>query len=680
MTLIRKLALALSLALLSASYSNSQEATNQATSGTNSTALVPGTVYTTGNIVQPTTTTTGSSWTGAVYQDNLTCWYSGDPGYCGPNAIVRPGNLLNFSYGSTYVYQQQHINTIVPSGSGLQVNGYNFGFYAKNGNGWDGGGLDQLTALVRFWDNTGSKGATNLLYGTSYNLNYKFDWTYFNYNETFTKPLSVPDVGLVQYGFIGKDNNFWAGPYGPEIYNISFNVKYSVDPCASNPLYSPTCKGYLDALAKLVPTSTTTVTEVPVAPATTSTTVASPTGTATSDPVSSATSTVPTAPASSSTAVATTTPSATNPQPRAGEVTTSGSKPTISMTAITSILSKESARVGATEKSTVQLAVGEAQKAAEQATQQAESVAATLTTQSIAGSSAQSSTASSTGPTTKQTSTSVVTLQTASQSSATSSAGLKSYTAPTVEVASIALVSSNLELVKIGPATTTQVVDTPQQQSAVSVLQKPQLPQLAVTQTLAPQTPLAPPPQQSAPTPVTQVAAQQILPVLPKEQIPTPVYQAPESVQLQLPAVSYSLTQPAFSELYKKTETSSTTDADEPRNEGLKPGTRGVLNDYINEKPLMALMGMETTQDGSIKRNAQPNEVAGGVDIASIATQPKGYDVYSLMTLKDTAFYKVEDIYKNQQTVDNVRVLRGLQGGSDRLHQDMVDQQYKLGK
>jgi hypothetical protein len=50
------------------------------------------------------------------------------------------------------------------------------------------------------------------------------------------------------------------------------------------------------------------------------------------------------------------------------------------------------------------------------------------------------------------------------------------------------------------------------------------------------------------------------------------------------------------------------------------------------------------------------------------------------MTLKDASFYKVEDIHKNQTTVDNVRLLRGLTGGSDRLHQEMVNQQFKLGK
>jgi hypothetical protein len=83
-------------------------------------------------------------------------------------------------------------------------------------------------------------------------------------------------------------------------------------------------------------------------------------------------------------------------------------------------------------------------------------------------------------------------------------------------------------------------------------------------------------------------------------------------------------------------------------------------------------------QSDTVKRNVQPNELAGGVDIASMAVVPKGYEVYSIVTLRDAAFYKPETIYKNQNTVDNVRALR--QMSSDRLHQEMIDQQYNKEK
>ena len=43
--------------------------------------------------------------------------------------------------------------------------------------------------------------------------------------------------------------------------------------------------------------------------------------------------------------------------------------------------------------------------------------------------------------------------------------------------------------------------------------------------------------------------------------------------------------------------------------------------------------------------------------------------------MPDAAFYAPKEIYRNQVNVDNVRLLRGL--GSDRLHQQMIDMQYK---
>jgi hypothetical protein len=47
------------------------------------------------------------------------------------------------------------------------------------------------------------------------------------------------------------------------------------------------------------------------------------------------------------------------------------------------------------------------------------------------------------------------------------------------------------------------------------------------------------------------------------------------------------------------------------------------------------------------------------------------------MIMPDVAFYAPREIYRNQVNVDNTRLLRGL--GSDRLHQEMVNQQYKTG-
>ena len=383
--------------------------------------LNPGQVYTTGNNVQDTPYGGPTPWVGGVYQNSLTCWSGGDPGYCGPNAIVRPGNYINFSYGSTYLYQQQLVSSLLPSGSGLQVNGYNFGFTAKNGNGWDDGRVDNLTALVRFWDNTGGRGANNLLYGTSYNLTYKYNWTTFNYSETFTTPLAVPSIGQVQYGFIGKDNNFWQGPYGPEVMNVNFSLKYSVDPCASNPLYSPTCKGYLDALAKLVPVQATVAAPPPEIFAAAPPPGSSPQSGSQPPPGAppptqeqqqnqqgqpQSGSPPPPGPAPQQ---ASAQPSTNNQQPKVGEVADAGgggkSSSPVSLSSVLSMIGSNQEKTAALEKSVVQAADAQAFSAGETAKQTAEKIAGEAQSQSIsignsqsAGTAQASNTQSVSGP------------------------------------------------------------------------------------------------------------------------------------------------------------------------------------------------------------------------------------------------------------------------------------------
>lgn len=213
-------------------------------------SLDPSQVYTTGNLVNNTQTATDttSTWQNVVFQNGLTCWAPGGPGNCGPLPTIQPNSgSMNFSYGLTDVYQVVNIsNALASSGTGLRVNGFNFGFTAKNGNGWDDGRVDTLSAYVNFYDKNNSL-ATNYYY----DLNYKFDWTTFYFSKNFDSPYAVSDLSNVRYGFVGMDNNFWAGTYGPEIYGVNFSLKYSVDPCAKDPLSSASCPGFIEALSKL---------------------------------------------------------------------------------------------------------------------------------------------------------------------------------------------------------------------------------------------------------------------------------------------------------------------------------------------------------------------------------------------------------------------------------------------
>jgi hypothetical protein len=230
MTLIRKLALAVCWALLLTAYSAS---TNAQTVD-----------YTTGDLINSGTspTDTTSTWNNGVYVNTL-CFQAGQAGNCGPNPSVRAASgSINFSYGQTDLNQVVNINrALAAGGSGVQLSGFNFGFMAKNGNGWDNGQQDYLDAYVKFYNAGGGLAAT---YDYASQTNRKYNWTNFQFSETFSSPVAATNFSNARVGFIGRDTNYWAGNYGPEIYNVSFSLKYSVDPCKLNAAYSPTCAGF----------------------------------------------------------------------------------------------------------------------------------------------------------------------------------------------------------------------------------------------------------------------------------------------------------------------------------------------------------------------------------------------------------------------------------------------------
>ena len=680
--------------------------------------LEPGQVYTTGSIVQDTPQGGPTPWVGGVYQNSLTCWAGGDPGYCGPNAIVRPGGNINFSYGSTYLYQQQNVSTLLPSATGLQVNGYNFGFMAKNGNGWDDGRTDNLMALVRFWDNTGGRGATNLLYGDAYSLNYKFNWTSFDYSKTFTTPLAVPSIGQVQYGFIGSDNNGWAGPYGPEIYNVSFSLKYSVDPCASNPLYSPTCKGYLDALAKLMPAPTSTTAAAPppepvsVAAAPPPTGPAPPPGSPPPSQDQQQTqqgqappgSPPPTGPAPQQVAAQ---PSANNQQPKAGEVADAGggkSSSPVSLSSVLSMIGSNQEKTAALEKSVVQAADAQAFSAGESAKQTAEKIAGEAQSQSIAisnsqsaGTSQSSSTQSFSGPgqnsglplqgnlqsntmfssaRLEQSLSSVNSGQ--SSSSSTMSFGVLQNTqndskqdfvfnvpqaivyVPKIESSSKLEINTSVQMPKYEPPTSNENLglQIPSPTVGRTQFEVKQDAQASAQITMLPPVKYEPPKFENNAVTSTQVYQYQ-----------PPVVRQDIIVSMASPqSLTYSLVPPAKQ---------ASVQIEMPVLEGIKfSGNKNPVESAIEYRPII-LQTTSGQQTDTVKRNVQNNELAGGVSIESIARQPVNFAQYFSM-IPDAAFYEPKEIYRNQKTVDNVRALRSL--SSDRLHQEMIEKQYKLGE
>ncbi len=138
------------------------------------------------------------------------------------------------------------------------------------------------------------------------------------------------------------------------------------------------------------------------------------------------------------------------------------------------------------------------------------------------------------------------------------------------------------------------------------------------------------------------------------------------TVAMVTPQVSYSLVAP--------TRALSQPQVEIPMLEGIKFGHKNAVDSAMESKPFMPQMNDNSQQNDSVKKNVDNNELAGNITIESIAKQPANYSQYFFM-IPDVAFYAPKEIYKNQKTVDNVRALR--QMSSDRLHQQMVDQQYK---
>ena len=159
---------------------------------------------------------------------------------------------------------------------------------------------------------------------------------------------------------------------------------------------------------------------------------------------------------------------------------------------------------------------------------------------------------------------------------------------------------------------------------------------------------------------------------LPQAKMPTQSY----SVASVNSGSIYSLTTPTFVQPQQQTYM--------PQNMNVQVEMPSVAVNSITSRtnPLSELMESRTPLDSlrvetkteTVNRNVQSNELAGGVDIAMMALQPKGYESYSFV-MRDVSFYEPKEIYNKQNNVDNVKALRQL--SSDRLHQELVNQQYK---
>jgi hypothetical protein len=192
------------------------------------------TVQTTPNLL---TSGTGHTWygvqTGAVAPSYM-------PG--GPTPKYDPAtNTVYFSYGSASIGQTMAVNqALANAGAGVKVNGYTYSYEVRNMNGDDRqGGIDTFTVsqLLRGPNNS-------VLISSNQTHNTKFEWKTVTGTRTATTPYNIADTTYIQFGVQGADNGFWAGYFGPQIRNVDMRLNYTIDPCVTNPAYSPSCANY----------------------------------------------------------------------------------------------------------------------------------------------------------------------------------------------------------------------------------------------------------------------------------------------------------------------------------------------------------------------------------------------------------------------------------------------------
>ncbi len=203
------------------------------------------------------------SSTSINYYPPINNGYAGGAG--GWGVAVNGSSELNFGVNYSNVSQTVNIPRALPN---VQLTGYEFGFTWKNGNGWDDGRTDWLTAYVNVYDKN-----NRAIVQDNYNLAWNSSgWRWFGVNKTFTTPYETSLLSTAKFGFTGQDyNGNWWGYYGPEVGEISFRLKYSMDECSINPLARSNCSGYLDALKRLSVAPMTTTYSAPsvIAPMTT---------------------------------------------------------------------------------------------------------------------------------------------------------------------------------------------------------------------------------------------------------------------------------------------------------------------------------------------------------------------------------------------------------------------------
>jgi hypothetical protein len=625
MTHIRKLALALFLALLCSSYSNSQ-------------SLDPVTgleLNSTGNVLN---LGSGLPWSGTV--TGSAGGFSGGPG---PAYNPSTGNII-FSYGLNTASQMVAINTaLANAGTGIHLSGYKYSWQIHNDLYNYASSRGTLTGNVSL---IGSTGIVLESFNYDYNQNLP-SFTTFSGTQFFNNRYDPSSTSGINVSFTGKDQNWWAGYYGPRVHVDNLSLLYTLkpDPCIADPLSSPICPGYALATVKnsILGSTVSNASATSFVP-TINYALSSPgpaagpalTGTDFTNPVPQQQGPVagpqgsvgPQGPMGQQGPAAG--PQGQDPNQNSGGPQDSPSQP-----------GPQGPQQGP--------AAGP--QPAGGPPQQAQSAPQSSSGPSQAGPAAGPS-RSNDGPKMTPGAASSVARAAQEKDKAVQATAVQNA----VKAFEGAVQSSN--------AASNAAITMNQDMSASSATAAAQFASQTTQSSM----------QMSGQTQQINNAGQTYNGTgLSVAKANISVFNADSLNNFSTGQVSGQM-----SSVTQFRNESKTYEVEESSMQvaGFGGKAGNPLSDIMNQRMDMMQTNVEQRAD-SVKKNVQPNDLAGGVDVAAMAQIPKGYEAYSLVVLRDAPFYKPEAIYKNQTTVDNVRVFRGLAGGSDAKHQQMVDSQYK---
>lgn len=205
------------------------------------------------------------SVTGNLLKSGTGSWTNTVTGSAGG---VSGGNIPAYNPSTDTIifgYTQASVSQVIGNnfglqGTGIQVIGYNYSWKINNAD-YNSGTLSATVAL---------KNAAGTIID-SYNYNYNSptsglpeNFQLFTGTQNFNQIYPLDALGSLSVTFTGKDSRYWAGYYGPRVREPSLTANYRVDPCASNPAYSPTCAGFNDLLTSIniVPHPTSSATSI----------------------------------------------------------------------------------------------------------------------------------------------------------------------------------------------------------------------------------------------------------------------------------------------------------------------------------------------------------------------------------------------------------------------------------